>query len=105
MEADSINLTPFDPAEYLTDAESRAEYLTAAFETNDQVFIRRALGVVARAYGMSELADRTEFSRTSLYKATGDDGNPALATVAKLLDAMGLHLAVVPNDSRDAEPA
>lgn len=87
---------PFDPAEYLDDSESIAAYLTDALESGDPAFIADALGVVARARGMSEVARDAGVSRESLYRALSTDGNPEFATVLRVVRALGLQLSAVP---------
>ena len=87
---------PFDPAEYLDDSESIAAYLSDALESGDPAFIADALGVVARARGMSEVAREAGVSRESLYRALSADGNPEFATVLRVIQALGLQLAAVP---------
>lgn len=87
---------PFDPAEYLDDSESIAAYLSDALESGDPAFISDALGVVARARGMSEVAREAGVSRESLYRALSADGNPEFATVLRVIQALGLQLAAVP---------
>jgi probable addiction module antidote protein len=91
---------PFDPAEYLDDSESIAAYLTDALESGDPAFIADALGVVARARGMSEVAREAGVSRESLYRALSADGNPEFATVLRVLQALGLQLAAIPVELR-----
>lgn len=88
----SIELTDFDPAQYLDNSGAIAEYLTDALETGDNAFITDALGVVARAKGMGQLAKDTGLSRESLYRALSAKGNPEFATVLKVLSALGLKL-------------
>lgn len=87
---------PFDPAEYLDDSESIAAYLSDALESGDPAFIADALGVVARARGMSEVAREAGVSRESLYRALSADGNPEFSTVLRVMQALGLQLAAVP---------
>jgi probable addiction module antidote protein len=84
---------PFDPAEYLDDSESIAAYMNEALESEDPAFVADALGVVARARGMSEVARRAGVSRESLYRSLSTDGNPELATVLRVLRALGLRLS------------
>jgi probable addiction module antidote protein len=86
----------FDPAEYLDDSESIAAYVSDALESGDPAFIADALGVVARARGMSEVAREAGVSRESLYRALSADGNPEFATVLRVMQALGLQLAAVP---------
>ena len=87
---------PFDPAEYLDDSESIAAYMSDALESEDPAFVADALGVVARARGMSEVAREAGVSRESLYRALSADGNPEFATVLKVIRALGLRLSVAP---------
>ena len=89
----ALATTPFDPADYLRSAEGIEEYLIGAFETQDAAFIADALGVVARARGMSALATDTGLSRQALYKALSHGGNPELATIMKVARALGFRLA------------
>lgn len=91
-----MKTSPFDAADYLDTAEARAEYMTAALETGDVDFIRDAVGVVARARGMTKIAKETGLSRESLYKALGETGNPEFGTVMRIVRALGLTLAARP---------
>ena len=84
----------FDPAAYLDDSESIAAYLTDALESEDPAFVADALGVVARARGMSEVASKAGLSRESLYKSLSPEGNPEFATVLRVIGALGLRLSV-----------
>ena len=84
---------PFDSAEYLTTPEAQEEYMIAAMETGDAGFIVRSLGVVARAKGMTQIAEQAGLSRESLYRALGETGNPEFATVVKVMAALGLRLS------------
>jgi probable addiction module antidote protein len=87
---------PFDPAAYLDSDESRAVYLTEAFETGDVAFIADAFGVIARAEGMSGVAKDSNLSREALYRALSTNGNPELSTILKVTAALGLKLTVAP---------
>jgi probable addiction module antidote protein len=89
-----VKTIPWDAADHLTDRESIAAYLDAALEDGDPELIRAALGDVARAKGMTEIAEATGLSRTSLYKALSQDGNPEFATVVKVLRSLGLRVGV-----------
>lgn len=90
----SVKITPFDAADYLDSDEACAEFITAAFETNDPAAVARAVGIVARARGMTEIARSTGLGRESLYRALGAEGNPELATLLKVMKALGLELKV-----------
>lgn len=91
-----IKLRKFDPVRYLDSDDMIEEYLLAACEGGDASHIARALGDVARARGISELARKTGLTRQALYKALSGEGNPELATITKVADALGLQLKIVP---------
>ena len=86
---------PFDPADYLGSPEARAAYLEDAFASNDAAEITEALGVVARAAGMSGLAAETGLKREALYRSLSAKGNPGLRTILEVMKALGLQLAPV----------
>ncbi len=88
--------TLWDPAEHLGAEEAQTAYLDAAMEDGDPSVITAALGDIARARGMSDMARVTGLSRESLYKALSQDGNPEFATVLKVIKALGLRLSAVP---------
>jgi probable addiction module antidote protein len=89
-------LTVYDPAEDLTSAEAIAVFLTEAFRTEDAGYIAHALGVVARAKGMAEIASRTGLSRVQLYRSFGSAGNPRLKTILAVMSALGVELSARP---------
>lgn len=82
----------WDAADYLKSEEDMAAYLEAALEEGDSALFTAALGDIARATGMSEIARKTGLGRESLYKALSPDGNPEFATVLKVLRSLGLKL-------------
>jgi probable addiction module antidote protein len=82
----------WDAAEHLKTDEDMAAYLEAALEEDDPALVAAALGDIARAKGMGALAKQTGLGRESLYKALSPEGNPELATVLKVLKALGLRL-------------
>lgn len=92
--------TRWDPAEHLTTEQDRAAYLDAALEEGDPALVAAALGDIARAKGMTQVARDAGVGRESLYKALSPDGNPEFATVMKVVTALGLQLHVVPAASR-----
>jgi probable addiction module antidote protein len=100
----TIETRPFDPAEYLESEEDMAIYLNAALETGDATFVADALGVVARARGMSRLARDTGLSRESLYRALSAEGNPEFATVVRVMKALGLKLTAAPLHPAEVAP-
>ena len=87
---------PYDAAEYLETAEDMAAYLEAALEDGDPTVVVKALGTIARARGMSQIARDTGLGRESLYKALSPEGNPEFATVMKVVRALGLKLRAEP---------
>lgn len=92
----ALETTRFDASEYLDNPEVIAAYISEALETNDPAFIAAAIGDVARAYGMSAIADAAGVSRGSLYRGLSREGNPELSTVVSVLRAFGLSLAAKP---------
>jgi len=85
---------PWDAAETLKSKEDVAAYLDAVLEDGDPELLKAALGDIARAKGMTEIAEATGLGRANLYKALSPDGNPEFATVAKVLKALGLRLHI-----------
>lgn len=83
----------FDVAELLTSDEVVEAFLTEAMETGDTGLIASALGTVARAKGMSNIARETGLAREHLYKSLSENGNPTLETTLAVLKALGFHLA------------
>jgi len=88
----------WDAAEMLTTEEDMQLYLDACFEEDagDGALVRLALGDIARARGMTQLARDTGLAREGLYKALSAEGNPSFATVLKVIHALGLRLSAVP---------
>lgn len=84
----------WDPAEHLESDEDIAAYLEAAFAEGDAAVVAAALGDVARAKGMSQLARDTGLGRESLYKSLSATGNPELGTVMRVVEALGLELHI-----------
>jgi probable addiction module antidote protein len=82
----------YDTADYLNTSDDMALYLEACLEENDPALIAHALGVIARARGMTQLAKDTGISREGLYKALSADGNPEFATILKVTRALGIKL-------------
>jgi probable addiction module antidote protein len=92
----NLKTTEWDPAEYLDSDEKITEYLAAALEENDPALFAAALGDIARAKGMSQMARETGLARESLYKALSAEGNPTFATILKVVEALGIRLQAVP---------
>ena len=84
----------WDAAEHLKTKEDIAAYLDAVLDDGDPGLLKAALGDIARAKGMTEIARAAGLGRANLYKALSPDGNPEFATVASVLKALGLRLSV-----------
>lgn len=91
--------TPYDTAEYLETPEDMAAYLEACLEIadGDAAFIAKALGNIARAKGMSQVARDAGLSRESLYKALSGERSPGFDTILKVINALGLKLRAQPS--------
>ena len=87
-----FKLVPFDAAKYLTDDEAIAEYMNAVLEAEDSDLLLLALGDVARARGMSQVAKDAGLGRESLYKALAPGAKPRFDTVLKVARALGVRL-------------
>jgi probable addiction module antidote protein len=94
--ASKLKTTVWDPAEHLESEEDIAAYLEAAFEEGDPSLIAAALGDIARAKGMAQIARDAGLGRESLYKALSPEGNPEFATIMKVVNALGLKLHASP---------
>lgn len=88
----STTFTHWDTAEHLETPEDIAAYLEACLEEDDPELVTHALGVIARAKGMSQVARDAGLGRESLYKALAPGAKPRFETVYKVIRALGLHL-------------
>jgi probable addiction module antidote protein len=86
------DLPDFDPAEHLKDEADIAEYLTVILEDNDPALLAAALGDIARARGMSEIAKASGITREALYKALRPNAQPRFDTVSRVCAALGVKL-------------
>src|SRR3954452_17297511 len=93
---------PWDPAEHLQTEEDMAAYLEAALEDGGPSLVAAALGDIARAKGMTQLARETGLGRESLYKTLSPAGNPELATILKVVGALGLRLHATPAGTKSS---
>lgn len=89
-------LVPFDAGRYLTDEEAVTEYMNAVLETGDTDLLLLALGDVARARGMAQVAKDAGLGRESLYKALTPGAKPRFDTVVKVAHALGVRLVAQP---------
>jgi probable addiction module antidote protein len=86
----------FDPATYLDSDEARAAYMTEALETSDPAFIADALGVIARARGLNQVAQDAGLSAESLHQTLSPDATSELGKTLRLIRALGLRVTVTP---------
>ncbi len=90
------DLPVFDMAEYLTDNAAIADYLSIVLEDNDHRLLAAALGDVARARGMTEIAKASGVTREALYRALRADAQPRFETIQRVMQALGLQLVAKP---------
>lgn len=88
----AARLTTYDPAEDLTSDQAIATFMAEAFATEEPGYIAHALGVVARAKGMAQIAMQTGLSREQLYRSFSESGNPTLKTTMAVMKALGIAL-------------
>jgi probable addiction module antidote protein len=92
----TVRLTRFDPADYLLSEEDMTAYLAECAEGDGPALIAHALGAIARARNLSQLARETGMTRAGLSRALARDGNPSFATISKVAKALGLKLSIAP---------
>lgn len=90
------DLTDFDATEYLDSEQAIAEYLTVVLEENDATLLAAALGDIARARGMTDIAKASGLSREALYKALRPDAQPRFDTISRVCTALGVKLVAQP---------
>lgn len=87
-----VKTEPFDAARYLTSARAQSELLNDALASGNAAYFAHALGVIARARGMTEVAREAGVTREALYKALSEDGDPRLTTLLSVVRALGVTL-------------
>ncbi|MBI5120602.1 MAG: putative addiction module antidote protein [Rhodospirillales bacterium] len=92
MPSTKTKTLPWDASEHLKSEADMAAYLEAALAENDPALIAAALGDIAKAKGMTQIARKAGLGRESLYKALSIDGHPEFATILKVVEALGLRL-------------
>lgn len=97
----TLKLKKWDVVEHLKTEEDMVLYLEACLDDGDPALVAAALGDIARARGMSQVARDAGLSRESLYKALSGEGNPEFATVMKVIKALGLKLRAEPVGASD----
>ena len=89
-----VNTKPWDASEYLKTEQDIIEYLDAAAETGDPTLMQAAIGDVAKARGMGQIAEAAGVGRESRYKSLSKDGNPSFQTIVKVVQALGGRLTI-----------
>jgi probable addiction module antidote protein len=87
-------IIPYDPAESLTTPEAVGYFINDALETDDAAYIAHALGIAARAKGMTKIANDTGLAREALYRSFSEDGNPSLKSTIAVLKSLGFAMTV-----------
>ena len=101
-----VNITPYDTVDYLKTERDIVGYIDAVLEENDPELLIVALGDVARARGMTEVAQNVGASREHLYRSLSAKGNPSAITLLKIIRALGIQLhATSINSSSDTDMA
>lgn len=90
----SVTISRWDASKYLDSPEMMREYLQAMLEENGIDGFQRALGDIAKARGMSEIARKTNLSRQNLYKALSQGSSPKFETIKKVVEALGCKIAI-----------
>lgn len=98
-----IKVRTWDVTRDLDTEEKAAAFLEDIFESGDPRLIAAAIGEVARARGMTQIAREAGLSRESLYKALSEEGNPEFATIMKVIKALGYDMALTPHKPTAAE--
>lgn len=93
-----LETKPFDAATYLSDRAAQEELIADAIASGDASYIQLALGTVARARGMTGIAEKAGVSREALYRALSETGDPRLSTVMGVIKALDLELTTKPSD-------
>ena len=91
-----LETSAWDASEYLESEEDIAAYLTAIMEEGDPALLQAALGDIAKARGMTEIAREANVGRESLYKSLSETGNPSFRTIANVAASLGLEIAFKP---------
>jgi len=99
------SLPDYDPADYLKSETAIAAFLNDFLEDGDSSMIAEALGIAARARGMTEVASKSGIARESLYKALRADSQPRLDTILKVMNAFGVRLVVQPINEVEMQSA
>lgn len=95
----ALKTLPFDATEYLDTPEAQADFLKDAMSTGNAEYITHAIGIIARARGMTQVAKDAGITRAGLYKSLSAEGDPRLSTLLGVLKALGVRLSAEPADA------
>ena len=95
----TVTVSKWDTAEFLENQEDIDTYLQVAFESGNARQITKALGNVAKARGMMDIAKQTGLTREHLYTSLSENGNPTLQTLTNVINTLGYQLTIIPNHS------
>jgi probable addiction module antidote protein len=98
----TLKTVSFDPADHLQSARAQKELLADALATGDAGYIANALGVIARARGMSVVSEKSGLAREALYKSLSSQGDPRLSTLLSVTKALGLEISMGPAKGKTA---
>ena len=98
---DALGLSKFDPTQHLSSKEAVAAYMSEIIATGNAELFQSAMNDVVRAYGMGKVAARADITRECAYKALREGSKPRFETILKMLDALGMQLAIVPKTPHD----
>lgn len=99
---DGLDLEEFDPSQHLTSSDAISAYMTDILASGDVALFQSAVNDVVRAEGMAKVAEAAGLTREGAYKALRAGSKPRFVTIVAMLDALGLALAVVPKESKEA---
>ncbi|NMN02459.1 addiction module antidote protein [Bifidobacterium panos] len=100
-----VNASRWDASEYIDNERDAIAYLNAAAELDDPALLQAAIGDVAKARGMGQIAKEAGVGRESLYKSLDRSGNPSFRTISKVVGALGGRLVIEPVQARGVPPA
>ena len=98
---EALGLSKFDPTQHLTSKAAVAAYMSEIVATGNAELFQAAMNDVVRAYGMGKVAARADITREGAYKALREGSKPRFETILKMLDALGMQLAIVPKTTPD----
>ena len=93
----NVKTSPFDVAQYIDTPEAEAELLRDAFETCDAGYVAHALGIIARARGLAQIARQCGMERDELFRALSSEASPRMEALVRVAEAMGVDVSSIPS--------